>query len=46
MNDELPPLPQPTHYEFREPRERYTADQLRADRRAVEAAVRRKLGIQ
>lgn len=33
----LPPMPAPTHYEHREPRERFTADQLReyvlADRR-------------
>ncbi len=35
---ELPPLPEPVHYEHREPRERYTADQMRAYALAARAA--------
>lgn len=34
---ELPELPAPIHYEHREPRERYTADQMRAYARAAVA---------
>ena len=40
---ELPPLPTPYCYEFREPRERYTAEQMRAYASQAVAAERERL---